>query len=360
MLVVAVLLTGCTSTSPDLPPDDDPSLPTVEKLGFSGGNIGAGGLMGGDGQGWVYYRSEMAGWHLYKARLDGTEKTKISDDYPSLINVLGGWVYYVNYQDQFSLYRVRTDGTDRQKLVDGYCGNLFVAESGMYFDLRDASNSPQVYKANLDGSGMELLVPDMSIAYYRDGVVYSHNTARLCSYDLETGTLRNLIEGYVHSVCVNQDCIYYWLADADTYCRADLDGGNVEVLARGGDYYSFSGHTLYFQGYGGSNNDYVCLYGLDTGTGEVTPWLSLSDQYFGDQGELLGVTLVQLREGTVELPESLFGPDGSFMGYSESADYTYVIEDRAFTRGNLRSNLLQTGRVSCWILLDGASGTAWD
>jgi hypothetical protein len=34
--------------------------------------LGAGGFMCGDGEGWVYYRSESENWYLYKAKLDGS------------------------------------------------------------------------------------------------------------------------------------------------------------------------------------------------------------------------------------------------------------------------------------------------
>ena len=66
----------------------------TERLGFSGANIGQGGLMAGDGE-WVYYRSETD-WGLYKARTDGSEQAQLlpAEDYaPSSINVLGGWVF---------------------------------------------------------------------------------------------------------------------------------------------------------------------------------------------------------------------------------------------------------------------------
>ena len=73
-------------------------------MGFTGANIGQGGLMAGDGE-WVYYRSE-SDWGLYRARTDGSEQTQLlpPEDYaPSSINVLGDWVYFSNFRDGFSL-----------------------------------------------------------------------------------------------------------------------------------------------------------------------------------------------------------------------------------------------------------------
>lgn len=103
------------------------SLTTSELLGFQGGNIGAGGLVCRGKDGYIYYRSESDGWKLYKAKPDGSEKTKLSNRVPGCINVLEGWVYFCDFTDDFSIYKVRTVGIDETKLVDGYCDNLYVA-----------------------------------------------------------------------------------------------------------------------------------------------------------------------------------------------------------------------------------------
>ena len=59
----------------------------AEQLGFTGANIGQGGLMAGDGE-WVYYRSE-SDWGLYRARTDGSEQTQLlpPEDYRLLCRI---------------------------------------------------------------------------------------------------------------------------------------------------------------------------------------------------------------------------------------------------------------------------------
>lgn len=53
-------------------------------------------------------------------------------------------------------------------------------------------------------------------------------------------------------------------------------------------------------------------------------------------GNLLGITIEEVRDGTVEFDKSCFDNDeGVFNGISEQAGYTYIIEDRAFCRGIL-------------------------
>ena len=328
-----------------------------EKLGFTGGNIASGGLMAGDGSGWVYYRSEQDGWKLYKARFDGSEKVLLSDDYPSEINVLDGWVYYTNYLDNFSIYRIRTDGRDRQKLVDGYCANLHVAQSGLYFDKRDEENGRHVYQGRLDGSDLEELVSDMEVAGYYAGILYCKSPARLCAYDLTTETLTDVCDQYTHNISVDETGIYYLAVDRMDFCRLDLVTAQEEVLHSGGDYYSHHDGKLYYLGYGGSENKVLCVYCLDENQ-ETQVVLTLSDQSFDGSGRLLGLTVQQIREGTVELDEK-DGTEG-FTGFTEQAGYVYVIEDRVFSRGVLRNSILETDKVDCWILLDGENGIVWD
>ncbi|HAW70100.1 MAG TPA: hypothetical protein DHD79_09830 [Firmicutes bacterium] len=333
---------------------------TTENLGFIGGNIAAGGLMGGDRNGWVYYRSEADSWKLYKARLDGTKKTWLSDDCPCYINVLEGWVYYSNYRDNFSLYRIRADGTERHKLIDGYCCNLYVTDSGMYFDMRDKNNSAQIYHMELDGSAPELLVADMQVAAYYDGVLYCRSTNKLCAYNMQTGTLSNIREKYTHNVCADETGIYYWAVDKNTFCHIGFSG-QEQVLLTGGDFFNYTEGKLYYFGYGGNNHDYYCIYCLDVKSKTTSAVLSLSDQCFDISGNLLGITIAQVRDSAAELDESYFDNDeGVFNGFSEQAGYTYVIEDSAFCRGGLRESILSTGKLGCWILYDNNGGIVWD
>lgn len=340
-------------------PDDD--LCTTENLGFTGGNIAAGGLMAGDGNGWVYYRSEADGWKLYKAKLDGAEKTLLCDDCPCDINVLDDWVYYSNYRDNFSLYRISTDGTEHHKLIDGYCRNLYVADSGIYFDMRDKYNSAQVYHMGLDGRAPELLVEDMQVAAYYEGVLYCRSTNKLCAYDMQTGALSNICEKYAHNVSVDETGIYYWAVDENTFCHIDFKSGKEQVLLSGGDFFNYTEGKLYYLGYGGDNYDYNCIYCFDVNNGTTFAVLSLSDQCFDISGNLLGVTIAQVRDGKVELDESYFdNAEGVFNGLSEHAGYTYLIDDNAFCRGGLRESIINTGKFDCWILYDNNGGVVWD
>ncbi len=332
-----------------------------EKLGFMGGNISAGGLISGDGNGWIYYRSENDNWCLYKAKLDGTQKNKLCDDIPSCINVLGDWVYYSNYKDGFSIYRIKSDGSEREKLVDGYCRNLYVTENGMYFDIRDENNSPQVYHAKLDGTDKNLIVQDMRVAAYYDKSLYCYNTKTLKKYDNVTGELDIIYDGYTHNHYADINGIYFWAVDDNKYYKMDYDGKLTE-LAKNGDSFNYADGKLYYIALNADSFDNYCMYCLDTKTMEKSIILSLSEQYFDIYtGEALGITIKYFRENYDKIDASLFDHyDGAFIGINEQAGYPYIIEGRVYSRGVLKESKTKNGRWDCIILCNGSGGTVWD
>lgn len=237
---------------------------------------------------------------------------------------------------------------------------MYVADSGIYFDMRDKNNAAQVYHMELDGSKQELLVADMQVAAYYDGVLYCRSTDKLCAYDLQTGELSDICGKYTHNVCADETGIYYWSVNENTFCHMDY-AVHENVLMTGGDFFNYTDGKLYYLGYGGDNHDYSCVYCLDINDGKESAVLSLSDQCFDSSGNLLGVTIAPVRDNTVELDESYFDKeDGAFNGFSEQAGYTYVIEDSAFCRGGLHTSVLDKGKFDCWILYDNNGGIVWD
>lgn len=335
----------------------------AEKLGFQGGNIGAGGLVCAGEDGYVYYRSESDGWRLYKARPDGSDKTKLSDAVPDCINVLDGWVYYLNFRDGFSIWKTRADGTEETKLVDGYCGNLYVAESGMYFDRRDERNVPSVYRADLDGGNVTRIYPEAWLRYYYGGRVYVERD-EFTAYDLAAGEETTLAAGtLVHSVAVDDSGVYYWAVDAGEYRRCDLDGSNERVLLRGGDYFNYCGGALYYMGIGENENGpchIVCK--LDLASNETTVLLEEANEFFDEEGRWLGVTFKQFQERPETIDPALFREDEQgmyFAGLNESMWYVYDCGGCLFTRPCLRESLIQKGRLDCLARLDGGV-VIWD
>ena len=366
-IILAFSLVACdTDKNKNSPPASGPlpnggrntpdgPVPTAELLGFEGGNIGAGGLVCGGVDGYIYYRSESDGWKLYKAKPDGSGKTELSDRVPSCINVLAGWVYFCDFKENFSIYKVRTDGTDETKLVDGYCNNLYVAESGIYFDMRDDNNTPQVYRADLDGKNMIKLVPDASLMYYYKGKIYL-GTKQLGVYDIETGKEKVLAGTYIHNVSADDSGIYFWAADKGEFHCIDLDGVNDTIILHGGDFFNYCSGNLYYMGIGENKNG-PChtVNRLNLTANETVVLLEEANEYFDARGKWLGITFKQFHEHPETIDPELLKPNEQgevFVGYSESVGYVYTAGKYLFMRAVLRESLLLNGKLDCIARLD--------
>ena len=387
-LIFAISLCGCASdidsgadvTSEPTPPvesaqpsdsavmpTDDMALPEkpAERLGFSGGNIGAFGLICGGEDGYIYYRSE-ADWRIWRALPDGSEKMKICDRVADHINVLDGWIYFVSHSDGNAIFRVRTDGTDEARLVEGYCGNLYAAESGIYFDIRDENNVAQIYHVQLDGSELTKLIPDSYIAYYYGGRIYTRGATQFDFgvYDVVTDEYSLLAQTYVHNVSVDDSGIYYWAVDKSEFHVIDADGNDTVVL-KGGDYFNYTDGNLYYVGYGENANGLCHVVNrLNIATGEIVTLYEELNEFFDAHGELLGVTFEQMNIGDYDpdiFEDTPYGKalkgGGNF--FNEAVGYVYVVGEHLFMRAGLRESMLQTGELDCTVRLDGGL-VIWD
>jgi len=347
-------------------PESPLSLPqNVEKLGFSGGNIGAGGLVCGGDDGYIYYRSESDGWRLYRARPDGSDNTKVSDRIGHNINVHDGWVYFLDYPEGFPIYRVRTDGTEEAKLVDGYCDNLYVAESGMYFNKRDESNVSHIYRTDLDGGNMTLLYSEASLMYYYNGRILL-GAGQLGVYEIATGEEIILAETYVANVSVDDSGIYFFAVDNNEFRRMDLDGGNDSVILQGGNYFNYTCGYLYYMGIGeNANGPCHVVNRLDVRTGETTTLYEALNDLFDWHGNFIGITLKQFNEGNFDPDLFEINDQGEMVlrgggdPLAESVGYVYIAGEYVFMRASLREAILQDGRFDNIVRLDG-SLVIWD
>ena len=362
MIAVIVLIfaaCGNSGTESSFPPSESAPSSTepAERLGFSGGNIGAGGLLCGGDDGYIYFRNEED-WKLYKVKPDGSEKAKLSDHMPERINVLDGWVYFRSFTDG-SIYKVRTNGTDETWLADSVYGNLFIAESGMYFNARDEKNVSHVYRADLDGGNKTLLFRNASIMYYYNGKIYL-GSGQLGVYEIETSEEKLLDNTFVANVSVDDSGIYYWAYDENEFRRMDLDGSNKSVILHGGDFFNYIDGYLYYMGIGENANGPCHLTNrLNVGTGEIETLYEALNEFFDISGNLLGITFRQLNEGDFDPDRFEYDNQGVMVLkgggdlYSESLGYVFVVGEHLFMQASLRESIFQNGRFTCIARLDG-------
>lgn len=70
---------------------------------------------------WIYYSNKADGYKLYKVKLDGTGRTKLTDkDEVSAITIVGDWVFFTRGLSVMSMdpsvYMMKQDGSELQKI----------------------------------------------------------------------------------------------------------------------------------------------------------------------------------------------------------------------------------------------------
>jgi hypothetical protein len=108
-----------------------------------------------------YYAS-----HLYKIKIDDSQAVKINEDYSYRLNVLKDWIYYQNPNDNYNIYKIKLDGTEKTKLTnytqnDGNVYNFIATYQGIFYSVHDSnftgSDAVGLYKIMSDGSNVKRL-----------------------------------------------------------------------------------------------------------------------------------------------------------------------------------------------------------
>jgi hypothetical protein len=141
-----------------------------------------------------------------------------------------------------SVGTVNPDGTGDATLIAsaGFVRDVEVDLAGGKIYWADATNPSgtfQVYRANLDGTGQEVIATVDSgvsgIGLDADaGHIYIGSIYRLYRANLDGSSLTQLLSGYIFSDVEVVGGSLYW-SSISTIQRADLDGANVQILVSG-------------------------------------------------------------------------------------------------------------------------------
>jgi len=89
--------------------------------------------------------------------MGGTDKIKICGDKVCFLNTHKDWLYYINLSDwevpgRGKLYRIKIDGTRREKLTDEDCEYLTIVGDWAYYLNKDR----KIHKLNLRKDGFRM------------------------------------------------------------------------------------------------------------------------------------------------------------------------------------------------------------
>lgn len=240
--------------------------------------------------GYYYFRSQTKNYSLCRTKGQGMPVEEVVDQIPGAIYVRKDQVYFINVSDNRTLYCVGTDGSSLRKLSDFPMQELIVVGDKIYFrsvyereydpfyQLTEeaAENDRYLYSMNLDGSGCELLIPQVCLEvttngeslYYlvedneegdwvftvyksgmdgKDQEIFFQSKSWLWSLTLYKGTLYCVDSEENQLICIEEqeakeiasDVWFFSISEGQAYVnnkeeirRVDLETGEEELLIR--------------------------------------------------------------------------------------------------------------------------------
>ena len=181
---------------------------------------------------WIYYSFEHG---LYKAKLDGTQMTKLVDgDYITTINVVGEWIYYVKqtdihrHDDEYdghiyykNLYKIKINGSSKTLVLkNAYKVNIrnnklfYITGHGVMGREPESSKEKNIHAlvtSNLDGSEKEVIVPSgVEGVVMNDDIIYYNRDGKLFIHDMKNTTDEFLLDNISTSLLLyNNDVVFF-------------------------------------------------------------------------------------------------------------------------------------------------------
>ncbi len=201
------------------------------------------------------YWSDTTDQVIRRSNLDGTDVEVVLQNAGSIaglaIDTTNEWIYWTD-RSAYTINRARYDGTAREVLIaDSVIARsvgLDVAGGTMYWgDQSPGTLTPEVRRANLDGSGMETLVsaPDVNVPtilaldLLNEHLYWSDfGRGRISRSNLDGSDVQPVVSGLGDPIGIALDVAderIYWAEDGDpttspAFQRARLDGSEIETL----------------------------------------------------------------------------------------------------------------------------------
>jgi hypothetical protein len=230
--------------------DDSTQSPAIS--GNSIGNLNNWGRYATDKE-WIYFNNQSDSGRLYKEKIDGSERKKISDDkYIGYLNIVNQRLYYTSDN---KLFKSDLDGSNRVLLKDFRIGlNLVTVVGDWIYYTEGTYMFKPLYRMKLDGTSKELLEKYgvSSIAISDGKIFYTIDGRKLFVMDNDGDNKKKLLDGsYIawvdvkdHSLFFNFNMQLYTMGTDGTSLTkiSDHDARNINVQ---GDWLYYSNYSEY-------------------------------------------------------------------------------------------------------------------
>lgn len=149
-LIMLLIISGVTIIDPNNESEarESMNMLTNHINGNTAGNIINNGFIT-EQAGWVYfcdYNFSKHRYGLYKMRIDGTERVKLSNDDADFINIHGEWLYFRSLRD-YKLYKIQINGKKRTRICNDQSGLVYLVDQWLYY--KNVSDN-KLYKIKVD------------------------------------------------------------------------------------------------------------------------------------------------------------------------------------------------------------------
>ncbi|MDP4091444.1 MAG: DUF5050 domain-containing protein [Bacillota bacterium] len=288
--VTCILITGCSKGSIKTMGDGTAN----ENGGSTSANLNRNSDIFVD-DGWIYFSKPagndigISGYCLYKAKLEGTDVTKLAELGAQHISKQGDRLYFTDMLSH-KPYSIKKDGTGLKKLFNYELHSMTTDSNHIYYALPGDS---VLYSCSLDGSGQKTLIKDMTLHEFglHDGwIYYSGENHMMHKVKIDgTGDVNLNIEsgGDVHKVYTFDENYVFQVIDLADVVKTTLDGGNqVKAKFKAKDVFTVDS-TIYYIDYDEANKQHkndgqgdVNLYKV--GLGLTGPIVVTKDLYNRD------------------------------------------------------------------------------
>ncbi len=181
---------------------------------------------------WIYYSN---GGYLKKVKIDGTGTTQVCDENAELLRIIGDWMYYRNYDDKGKLYKIRLSGLDRTKITDDIVDEVNISDDGWIYyerkvDPRNLSLS-EFCKIKTDGSGRTKLSDDAPSCINIVGEwIYYQSSYSTISKMKKDGSFKTLISNVTQPSSMKVVGEWIYLDNDYKLSKMKIDGSNYSKL----------------------------------------------------------------------------------------------------------------------------------
>jgi hypothetical protein len=196
-----------------------------EEVSFFGQKVQQGFLVAD--KDYIYFTEPADGNKIYKAKLDGSSKSKLSDDSAEVLVLAGDWLFYSNTAEDKKVYRINVDGSGRQQISEHYVNFLTVGAEGVYYS--NVKDGNKLYRTDFEGKEAVKLNDEGSafINLTEDYIVYRNGAQKVVRIDLDGSNRKVLEEEKVSFVRVD--------ADNKVFCGIQSEDRNIYSMTIDGE-----------------------------------------------------------------------------------------------------------------------------